>query len=223
MTQPNSFPPAQDPHRAADPMNAPAGSGYAPPPPPAPPAPPAPYEQQPYAQPAQTYAQPSQPTQPGQPYAQPAQPYGQYAPPPAAAPQPQYGEMAPAYGQPPQAPYGQYAPPNGAPQQPPYGTAPYGAPYAATPPAGAKTGFGSAVASVVLGGLLTLYSLAEILGAFSYRVIWVWIVILPIALGSGALRQSRMAGPRAGTVRALAIAGIVLGALGGVLMLAAYF
>ncbi|MFB7843036.1 hypothetical protein [Microbacterium sp. NPDC056052] len=103
----------------------------------------------------------------------------------------------------------------------PYGSAPQ-QPYG-TPPAGVKTGFGSAVASVVLGGVLTLFSLAEILGAFSYRVIWIWIVILPIALGSGALRQSRAAGARGRTVRGLAIAGIALGALGGLLMLAAYF
>ncbi|MGN8025262.1 hypothetical protein [Microbacterium sp. 22242] len=215
MSQPNSFPPVPEPQGAAAPTSDPVTPGYAPPPPPpaygqpaAGPQLAAPLPQAPiFGAPPAGGASPYAPPQPGHP--------GQPAPPQYAHPAPpQYAQSVPPQ-------YGQYVPPQS--PQAPYGGAPYGgAPYG-VPSAGAKTGFGSAVASVVIGALLTLFSLAELLGAFNYRFIWVWIVILPIALGSGALRQSRFAGPRAGAVRGLAIAGMVLGGIGGLLMLAAYF
>jgi len=151
------------------------------------------------------------------PYATAGVPAAAPPPPPSTPPGGPYGAPAhgaPAYGTPPGAPpYGGQPPYGGGPAgPPPYGSGPYGAPgpvpygapgapgqpYPWTPPAPTD---GMAVASLVtsVGGLVLLSGLPGPLG---------------IGLGIGALRRIRRSGARG---RGMAIAGIVVGAVGTVL------
>lgn len=191
----------QQPADATDPFAPPSvtpPSGFSEPAAPqAPPVPPVPL-----AQGDQLYAQSAAPP----PYGQPASPYGQPAPPYAQNP---YGQLSapgqPGYGQ----PYG--ATPYGA---APYGAAPYGAAYG-TPYAGRDRHNGMAVASLCCGIGSVVLSFLTILD------------LVPIALAAifGGVGLSQIRHAIAGTStrgakgRGMAIAGIILGAVG--LLLAA--
>jgi hypothetical protein len=195
--EPGGPAPVPDPYAVPDPATAPQvpPSGYEAVPPPQPPA--APYG----APPAATTPYGQQPTG-----AQPAPQYGappapQYGAPSYGAPQPgapQYG--APQYGSP------QYGAPGYDQPAPPYGAQPYGYGYQpyVTPPTE-----GMAIASFVTStvGLLFLGGLPGPVG---------------LGLGIAALRRIRTSG-KAG--RGWAIAGIAIGAVGILWMLAiiAYF